>query len=59
MARAGLVEESFSRLADLSTFGRFKRLSQLELWLWRGLHCAGLPYPEACLLGTYRRPPAE
>ena len=55
-AAAGLREAAFLRLDDCRTFARFRWLCELELRL-RGL-CRGLgvPYPEHCLLGVYRKP---
>lgn len=52
----GMREEAFLRLDDCRTFARFRSISELELRgraLCRGL---GLPYPEHCLLGLYRKP---
>ncbi|HEX6810979.1 MAG TPA: class I SAM-dependent methyltransferase [Planctomycetota bacterium] len=49
-------EEAFLRLDDCRTFARFRALCELELrtaWLCRSL---GMPYPEHCLLGVYRKP---
>ncbi len=53
--RAEFSEESFYRLDDLSTFGRFRWIGYLELSAWKAIHTLGLTYPENCLLGVYRR----
>ena len=52
---AGFREESFQRLDDCRAFARWWITSAGELALWRLLRGVGLPYPEACLLGTYRK----
>jgi len=52
---AGFVEELFLRLDDTRTFGKWKSLATLELQLWRCLKAIGVAYPEACLLGIYRK----
>jgi SAM-dependent methyltransferase len=55
-AGVGMHEQAFLRLDDCRTFARFRSLCELELRaraLCRGL---GLPYPEHCLLGIYRKP---
>jgi hypothetical protein len=55
-AGVGMHEQAFLRLDDCRTFARFRSLCELELrvrTLCRGL---GLPYPEHCLLGIYRKP---
>ena len=54
-AGAGLHEEAFLRLDDCRTFARFRWLSQLELRVRRLCSAVGLPYPEHCLLGIYRK----
>ena len=52
---AGFGEEQFHRLADCRSFGRWQATLAAELALWRVLSALGIPYPEACLLGVYRR----
>jgi 2-polyprenyl-3-methyl-5-hydroxy-6-metoxy-1,4-benzoquinol methylase len=49
----GFREATFAYLDDLSTFSRFRRLSSVELLIWRLCRRAGLRYPENCLLGVY------
>ena len=53
---AGLREESCRALADCRVFWKFRALHALELSLWRVGAWVGLPYPERCLLGVYRKP---
>ncbi len=53
--RHGLREVSFRYLDDCRTLQRIRLLARLELITWRVLHAVGLPYPETCLLGTYRK----
>jgi len=53
--QADFTEEEFTKPDDLSTFGNFRWLNYAELAAWRGLRSLGLPYPENCLLGLYRR----
>ena len=55
----GLDEAAFLRLDDCRTFARFRSLSRLELRLWQLCRGVGVPYPEHCLLGIYRRPAGE
>lgn len=52
----GMREEALLRLDDCRTFARFRWLSEMELRLMRVCRVAGLPYPEHCLLGVYRKP---
>ncbi|MBX9700551.1 MAG: class I SAM-dependent methyltransferase [Acetobacteraceae bacterium] len=52
---AGFAEERFLRLADCRSFARWPLTQQAELMVWRGLTALGIPYPEACLIGVYRR----
>lgn len=56
-AAMGLKEEAFLRLDDCRTFARFQSLCKLELWTMRACRALGLPYPEHCLLGVYRKGP--
>jgi SAM-dependent methyltransferase len=51
----GFTEENFRYLADTRSTLRFKKLNTFELWAWRTLRSLGLPYPESCLLGIYRK----
>ena len=51
----GFIEESFVRLDDTRTFSRWKSLATMELRLWRLLQAVGLAYPEACIMGIYRK----
>ncbi len=53
--QAGFTEELFVTQDDLSAFGNFRWLNWAELVVWRALQLVGLPYPENCLLGLYRR----
>lgn len=52
---AGFREVAFFNLDDLSTFGKFRFLNQMELQLWKFLHRCRIRYPENCLLGVYER----
>ncbi len=52
----GMREEALLRLDDCRTFARFRWLSEMELRLMRVCRALGLPYPEHCLLGIYRKP---
>lgn len=55
-AAVSMREEAFVRLDDCRTFARFRTMNRTELFamnLCRGL---GVPYPEHCLLGCYRKP---
>jgi SAM-dependent methyltransferase len=54
-AQVGMNEAAFLRLDDCRTFARFRRLSRWELRGMRLCRALGLPYPEHCLLGVYRR----
>jgi SAM-dependent methyltransferase len=56
---AGFRERAFTKLDDLSVFGRFRWLNTMELCGWRCLKSIGLRYPENCLLGVYQRNAAE
>lgn len=53
--QAGFAEASFRYLDDCRAFGQFKTLATVELALWKALGAVGLRYPEACLLGIYRK----
>ena len=55
-AGEGLHEEAFLRLDDCRTFARFQSLNELELTTRGACRALGLPYPEHCLLGVYRKP---
>jgi SAM-dependent methyltransferase len=55
-AAAGMREEAFLRLDDCRTFARFRALHELELRAMRLCRALGMPYPEHCLLGIYRKP---
>lgn len=52
---AGFDEVMFAYLDDLAAFSQFRALNWLELNLWRVCQAVGCRYPEACLLGVYRR----
>ena len=52
----GMREEALLRLDDCRTFARFRRLHELELRSMRLCRALGVPYPEHCLLGLYRKP---
>jgi SAM-dependent methyltransferase len=52
---AGFREESFRHLDDCRSFARWRWANTAELVAWRCLNAVGLRYPEACILGTYRR----
>jgi SAM-dependent methyltransferase len=54
-AGGGMDEAAFLRLDDCRTFARFRSLGELELQLRRACGWVGLPYPEHCLLGVYRK----
>ena len=51
----GMREEAFLRLDDCRTFARFRGLCELELRARSLCRALGLPYPEHCLLGIYRK----
>ena len=55
-AGVGMHEEAFLRLDDCRTFARFRALCELELQVARLCRWVGVPYPEHCLLGIYRKP---
>ncbi len=55
-AGVGMQEHAFLRLDDCRTFARFRWLSEMELRTMRVCRAVGLPYPEHCLLGVYRKP---
>lgn len=52
----GMREEQFLRLDDCRTFARFRGINELELRVRTACRAVGLPYPEHCLLGIYRKP---
>jgi hypothetical protein len=54
-AAAGMKEAAFLRLDDCRTFARFEALSKCEMLGMRACRALGLPYPEHCLLGIYRK----
>lgn len=54
----GMQEAAFERLDDCRTFARFQAMNKLELLGMRGCRAVGVPYPEHCLLGVYRKPMA-
>jgi len=54
-AAVGMHEEQFLRLDDCRTFARFRGLSEMELRAMRIFRMVGVPYPEHCLLGIYRK----
>ena len=54
-AASGFAEESFERLDDCRAFARWPATARAELATRRALRSLGIPYPEACLLGVYRR----
>jgi 2-polyprenyl-3-methyl-5-hydroxy-6-metoxy-1,4-benzoquinol methylase len=51
----GMREEAFLRLDDCRTFAKFRWACQQELRLRAACHRVGLPYPEHCIVGVYRR----
>ena len=51
----GMSEDAFLRLDDCRTFARFRVISKAELTVMRICRGLGLPYPEHCLLGVYRK----
>ena len=53
--QAGFSEQVFQRLDDCRSLARWRATTVLELSAWRALRAVGLPYPEYCLLGVYRR----
>lgn len=55
-AGVGMTEDAFLRLDDCRTFARFRWLLQCELQVRSCCRAVGLPYPEHCLLGVYRKP---
>ncbi|MCA8949952.1 MAG: class I SAM-dependent methyltransferase [Planctomycetes bacterium] len=52
----GMREHAFERLDDCRTFQRFRFLNEVELAVRTLCRGVGLPYPEHCLLGIYRKP---
>jgi 2-polyprenyl-3-methyl-5-hydroxy-6-metoxy-1,4-benzoquinol methylase len=54
-AAVGMSEAAFQRLDDCRTFARFRWASEMELRTMRVCRALGLPYPEHCLLGIYRK----
>jgi 2-polyprenyl-3-methyl-5-hydroxy-6-metoxy-1,4-benzoquinol methylase len=55
-AGVGMRELAFLRLDDCRTFARFRAMHEIELGAWRLCRALGMPYPEHCLLGLYRKP---
>lgn len=55
-AGRGLEEAAFVRLDDCRTFARFRMVSELELKTRTACRFFGLPYPEHCIVGIYRKP---
>jgi SAM-dependent methyltransferase len=53
----GFSEQLFLWLGDTRAFGRWQTLAACELQLWRWLHAMRIPYPEACIIGIYRKNP--
>jgi 2-polyprenyl-3-methyl-5-hydroxy-6-metoxy-1,4-benzoquinol methylase len=51
----GMKEETFMRLDDCRTFAKFQMMSKIEMKLMRACRAIGMPYPEHCLLGIYRK----
>jgi 2-polyprenyl-3-methyl-5-hydroxy-6-metoxy-1,4-benzoquinol methylase len=51
----GFTEESFARLDDCRLFFSIPVLGRLEIALWQVSRSLGIPYPESCLMGVYRR----
>jgi 2-polyprenyl-3-methyl-5-hydroxy-6-metoxy-1,4-benzoquinol methylase len=51
----GFIEQSYLRLDDTRILNRWKIATAMELQLWHWLHAAGLAYPEACIMGIYRK----
>lgn len=51
----GFVEEQFLHLNDCRAFGGWKVGALVELSCERVLRALGLPYPEICILGVYRK----
>ena len=52
----GMAEEGFTLLDDCRSLARFKPGQWSELVARKALRTVGLPYPEVCLLGVYRKP---
>jgi SAM-dependent methyltransferase len=52
---SGFEEAAFAYLDDLSTWIFHPRLHYAELQSWRLFRALGLPYPENCLIGIYRK----
>ena len=55
LGRHGFREERVQLLDDCRTLGKFRRGLQAELMARRWLNRVGLPYPERCLIGVYRK----
>lgn len=54
-AGVNMTEEAFLRLDDCRTFARFRRMHELELGARTLCRAFGMPYPEHCILGIYRK----
>ena len=54
-AYAKMTEAAFLRLDDCRTLARFRSMSRAELLGMRVCRAVGVPYPEHCLLGVYRK----
>ena len=52
---SGFDEVRFWRLDDCRALARWRLTHAMELVSWRALRAVGLPYPENCLMGIYRR----
>jgi SAM-dependent methyltransferase len=53
--RHDMAEEAFMYLDDCRSLSGFRAGHWTELALWRTLSALGLPYPERCLLGVYKK----
>lgn len=53
--QGGFREESFAYLDDCRSLAQWWLPAAAELALWKTLRVVGLRYPEACLLGLYRK----
>ncbi|MCR9247299.1 MAG: class I SAM-dependent methyltransferase [bacterium] len=54
-AGAQMTEAAFARLDDCRTFQRFRTMNELELGTRTLCRSLGMPYPEHCVLGVYRK----
>ncbi len=54
-SKNGFLETQWIRLDDCRMFGSYKALNSFELYLWKFLKKFGIPYPEYCIAGVYKK----